>query len=191
MQILHEYPALLACAIFMIRVIDVSLGTLRTIMVFRGFRLLATGIAFFEVLLWILAVSQVLQNMGHWYLAVAYAGGFATGNYVGMWIDTKLALGSELVRAISSNPAIRLAEHLRGNGFDVTELPGRSDAADVEVLLVVERRKHIPDLLRLIHGRDPDAVCTLSDIRHPPALPRNWRRTPVPAGGLRSTAKKK
>jgi uncharacterized protein YebE (UPF0316 family) len=193
MQFLHEHPWLLAVAIFAIRVSDVSLGTLRTIMVFRGFRGLAALVAFGEVLLWLVAVGQVLHNLDRWYLAVAYAAGFATGNYVGMWIDTKLALGSEMVRAISANPEIDLADRLRLARFDVTALQGRREGGKpVEVLLVVEGRRHVPRLLRLIHETDPDALCTLSDVRHPgrPLLRRQRRRGGL-GGGWRAIGKRK
>jgi uncharacterized protein YebE (UPF0316 family) len=193
MQFLQEHPWLLAVAIFAIRVSDVSLGTLRTIMVFRGFRGLAALVAFGEVLLWLVAVGQVLHNLDRWYLAIAYAAGFATGNYVGMWIDAKLALGSEMVRAISANPEIDLADRLRLARFDVTALQGRREGGKpVEVLLVVEGRRHVPRLLRLIHETDPDALCTLSDVRHPGGYPlRRQRRRGGLGGGWRAIGKRK
>jgi len=192
MSFLQEHPWLLTLAIFAVRVIDVSLGTLRTILVLRGHRVVAPLIAFFEVLLWILAVSQVLHDMRAWHLAVAYAGGFATGNWVGMWIEAKLALGSELVRAISPNPAVRLADRLRGRQYDVTEMAGRGvEAQPVEVLLVVEKRRHVPELLRAIHECDPESWCTLSDVRHPAAV-RTTEPGKRPAfGGIRGKSKRK
>ena len=192
MSFLQEHAWLLALAIFAVRVIDVSLGTLRTILMLRGHRVVAPLIAFFEVLLWIFAVSQVLHDLRAWYLAVAYAGGFATGNYVGMWIEARLALGSELVRAISPNPAVRLAERLRGQQYEVTEMTGRGGGAKpVEVLLVVERRKNVPELLQAIHECDSEAWCTLSDVRHPAAKPAGGSVKRPTFGGLRSKGKRK
>ena len=192
MQFLQDNPWLLAVAIFAIRVSDVSLGTLRTIMVFRGFRGLAALVAFGEALLWLVAVGQVLHNLDRWYLAVAYAAGFATGNYVGMWIDSKLALGSELVRAISENPEIDLADRLRLARFNVTAVQGRKDSGTpVEVLLVVESRRNVPRLLQLIHATDPDALCTLSDVRHPGRYPLRRRRRRGLGGGWRAIGKRK
>lgn len=192
MSFLQEHPWLLALAIFAVRVIDVSLGTVRTILVLRGHRVVAPVIAFFEVLLWIFAVSQVLQDMRAWHLAVAYAGGFATGNYVGMWIEARLALGSELVRAISPNPAIRLADRLRGRRYDVTEMAGRGEGAKpVEVLLVVEKRRKVPELLRAIHECDSEAWCTLSDVRHPAVRPAGGAAARPAFGGFRSRSKRR
>jgi uncharacterized protein YebE (UPF0316 family) len=170
---LLENPWLLALVIFLARVVDVSLGTVRTILVFRGRAMLAAGIGFVELLIWVAAAGQVLQNLDRWYLAVSYAAGFATGNIVGIWLERRLAVGHELVRAISDNPSIRLATALRDGGYSVISLPG-SGAQDqsIEVLLIVERRRRVADLLDSIHTADPEAVVTLSDTRHPS------RRTP-------------
>jgi uncharacterized protein YebE (UPF0316 family) len=173
---LAENPALLAIAIFLARILDVSLGTLRTIIVFRGYRLLAGAIGFVEVLIWVLAAGQVLRDLSAWYLVLAFAGGFATGNVVGMWIESKLAMGLELVRAISTDPEIRLASRLRDRGHGVLELNGHGDdGAPVEVLFVVERRRRVPGLVDFVRGTDPAAICTVSDVRQiltPNELPR-------------------
>ncbi|MCA9319888.1 MAG: DUF2179 domain-containing protein, partial [Planctomycetes bacterium] len=91
MDFLHEYPALLALVIFLARIGDVSIGTLRTILVFRGRSIPAAVLGFFEVLIWITAAGQVIRNLDAWYLTIAYAGGFAMGNIVGIWLESKLA----------------------------------------------------------------------------------------------------
>ena len=95
MQWLLEHPWLLAILIFAARVTDVAMSTVRTILVFRSYRFLAAAIGFFEVLVWLLAVTQVMRHLDQWYLALAYAAGFATGNVVGIWIEGKLAVRSE------------------------------------------------------------------------------------------------
>jgi len=191
MHLLADHPGLLAFLIFLMRLCDVSLGTVRTILVVRGYRAGAVFIAFFEVLLWVTAVGQVLHNLDEWYLAIAYAAGFAAGNWAGMWLEAKLALGQELVRAISRNPEVSLASRLREDDYDVTELAGRGSEGAVEVLLVVERRRRVPALLRLIRDHDPSALCTLSDVRHPPGAPRPRPRRRFPFGGLLGVTKRK
>ena len=80
MEILVAYPYLLAPWIFLTRVADVSLGTFRTIVIFRGHKFIASFIGFFEITIWLVAAAQVLTNLDKWYLALAYAGGFAVGN---------------------------------------------------------------------------------------------------------------
>ncbi len=159
-------PLLLAPAIFVFRILDVSMGTVRSILVMRGHRLIAACLGFVEILIWLMAAGQVFAHLDRWYLAVAYAGGFATGNVVGMWVESKLALGWELVRAISKNPEIDLAARLRGWGHDVTEMDGRT-AGDVrvEVLLVIEKRRKVPALLQHIAQGDREAIWTRSDLK--------------------------
>jgi uncharacterized protein YebE (UPF0316 family) len=165
-DLLTTSPWLISAAIFFARILDVSLGTLRTILVFRSYRLLAAALGFLEVVIWVVAAGKVLQNLDEWYLVVAFAGGFAVGNVVGIWLEAKLAVGFELVRAISRNRAVDLAGHLRAAEYSVVELAGENGGEAVEVLLVVARRRRIPELLSFIRTVDPEAVCTVSDVRH-------------------------
>jgi uncharacterized protein YebE (UPF0316 family) len=159
-------PLWLALAIFLARIVDVSMGTFRTIMVIRGYRALATAIGFVEVLIWIVAISSVITNLDAWYLIVAYAGGYASGNYIGMLLESRVAIGSELVRAISWRSDGHLAEALRSAGWDAVAVPGLGPGREaVEIVLVVEPRRRIGQLLAAIREIDPEAVYTTSDIR--------------------------
>jgi uncharacterized protein YebE (UPF0316 family) len=185
-----DNPLVLVVAIFLARVADVSLGTVRTIVVFRGHKYLAAGIGFIEVLIWTLAASRVLANLDAWYLAVAYAGGFAAGNIVGIYLEKKIAIGSELVRAVSENPQVNLAENLRERGYSVIELTGRRDRSQVEVLLLVEKRRNVPGLLRAIDESDPLAYYTVSDVKEHARQYRRSDQAPPP-GALRSASKRK
>ena len=180
MDILNDYPLLLAAVIFLARIIDVSLGTLRTILVFKSYRILAALIGFFEVLIWLIAAGKVIQNLDSWYLAIAYAAGFATGNIVGIWLEAKLAMGSELIRAVSENREIALANRLREHDYSVIEIAGRGENdVPVEVLLVVEKRRKLPQLLRMITQIDPEAVFTISDVKrqHKRVAPASRRKS--------------
>ena len=165
MDLLNTSPWLLSGAIFLARVLDVSLGTLRTILVFRSYPVFAAMLGFFEIVVWVVAAGQVLRDLNRWYLIVAYAGGFAAGNVVGIWLESKLAVGMELVRAISVNRDVKLAQQLRAADYSVIELAGANGQAPVEVLLISEKRRRIPRLLSLIEAIDPDAVCTITDIK--------------------------
>jgi uncharacterized protein YebE (UPF0316 family) len=173
---LIDAPAwILAPAIFFARIVDVSMGTLRTIFVFRGFRLWAATIGFFEILLWLSAAGQVFTNLDRWYLAVAYAGGFAAGNIVGSWIESKVAMGHELARIVSPSPTTDLAGILRTNGYDAVKLEGSDGRGGrVEVLLVVETRREMPRLLDLVHRSDPSALWTLNDVKRRPDATIPW-----------------
>lgn len=160
------HPLFLTFIIFFARILDVSLGTVRTILVFRGHRLLAAIIGFFEIVVWVIAAGQVLQNLDAWYLIVAYAGGFGAGNYVGIWLESKLAIGREMVSAISFRADGGLARLLRERGFraiDVDADMGRGPAVDL--VITVTRRRRIPELLRTIVEADPEAEYSVSDIK--------------------------
>ena len=171
MELLHASPWLLSGGIFLARILDVSLGTLRTILVFRSYPVFAAMIGFLEVVVWIVAAGQVLQDLNRWYLVLAFAGGFAAGNIVGIWLESKLAVGLETVRAISTSRDIHLAQQLRAADYSVIELAGSNGQVPVEVLLISEKRRRVPKLLSLIKAVDPAAVCTISDIRrHIPNL---------------------
>jgi uncharacterized protein YebE (UPF0316 family) len=175
-EILIEYPYLLVPLIFFSRVADVSLGTFRTIVVFRGYKLLASLIGFFEIIIWLVAASQVLTNLDQWYLALAYASGFAVGNYVGITIESRFAMGSELVRCISFNRDV-LADRLREEKYKVVSFDGDMGADyPVELLLIIEKRKNISALLKLIKDLDHNAVYSISDVKNiydgPDLLPR-------------------
>lgn len=152
--------------IFFARVADVSLGTFRTIVVFRGNKLLASFIGFFEILIWLVAASQVLANLDHWYLALAYASGFAVGNYVGITIESRFAIGNDLVRCISFNRDV-LAGKLREAGFKVASFDGdMGEGYPVELLMIVEKRRKIPSLIQQIKELDNTAVYSVSDVKN-------------------------
>ena len=188
MDALPDHPALVALLIFLARVVDVSLGTLRTLLVFRGHKYAAAGIGFIEILVWVFAVSSVINNLDQWYLGVAYAAGFATGNIVGISLENKLAIGTELVRAVSLDPSVELAARVRSAGFDVIELAGKGNASAVEVLLIVEKRRKVPKLLRLIGATDPSAYFTITDVKD---SARQYQATGPAPGGLLARRKSK
>ncbi len=189
-EFLQANPALLAVGIFVARILDVSIGTVRTIIVFRGHRYWAAALGFVEVLLWLTAAGQVFQNLDAWYLAVAYAGGFAAGNIVGISLEARMAMGSELVRVVSEDRDVQLARTLRQLGHSVTELVGHGDGGkSVEVLLVVERRRRVPRLLESIQTADPKAVWTVSDVKRQPLVPSDRPR--ILMGDLLMRARRK
>ena len=176
MELLVEYPYLLVPLIFFARVADVSLGTFRTIVIFRGHKFLASFIGFFEIIIWLVAAAQVLTNLDQWYLALAYASGFAVGNYVGISIESRFAIGNELIRCISFNRDV-LAGKLRKEGFKVVSFDGdMGEAYPVELLLIIEKRRNVSSLIRLIKELDQTAVYSVSDVKSvyegPDLLPR-------------------
>ncbi|MFT6824754.1 MAG: hypothetical protein ACJA1Q_002563 [Pseudohongiellaceae bacterium] len=173
---LAQSPYVLAALIFFARVADVSFGTFRTIVVFRGHRFLAAFIGFFEIIIWLVAAGQVFQNLDQWYLGLAYAGGFSVGNYVGMWIESRFAIGNELIRCLSLNRDV-LAGKIRAEGFQVISVDGdMGEDKLVELMFIIEKRRNIPRLITLIKALDPSAMYSVSDVKSvyggPDLLPR-------------------
>ncbi|MFC6618376.1 DUF2179 domain-containing protein [Deinococcus radiophilus] len=153
-----------ALMIFSLRIIDVSLGTLRIGMIVRGRRNLAAVLSFFESLIWLVAAAQVLGNLESPVQFVAYAGGYAAGTLVGAWIEQWLAVGKVVMRAFVPVNAPDVAAALRSAGYYVTALNGSGRDGDVRVLFSVIPRKQSSKVLRLIEEVYPKAFVTIEEV---------------------------
>lgn len=172
--------------ILLARIADVSLGTVRTVAVINGRRWLAWALGFFEVLVWIVIVAQVIQNIGDSPLyPIAYALGFATGNFIGITIETHVAYGEQVVRIFSRRGAA-VAPILRERGYRVTEFEGRGRDGPVEMLFLETRRKLVPGVIAAAREVDPDCFYIVDDVRM--ASARFMEQQP---GGWRSIIKRK
>lgn len=157
--------------IFGLRIIDVSLATLRMLLSVRGVKYAAPIIGFFEVLVWITAVGTAIQHLDSILHLLGYAAGFATGTLVGLLIEERMAIGMASLRVVSRYGGVELAEALRELGFGVTEYAGQGREGKVEVLDAVVRRRDLPSAMREIDQWDPDAFVT---IQEPRAIRRGW-----------------
>ena len=151
--------------IFLARLTDVSLATIRMIMVIRGKRIIAACIGFVEAGIYILAVGKVLSAVKNPLNILAYALAFATGNYVGIFLEEKMALGSIIVQVISENGVERLVEKLRNNGFGVTVVEGCGREGVRHLLNVTLQRKNLSKLYGIIDDHDKKAFVTVTDAR--------------------------
>ncbi len=156
---------ILPLMIFCARVLDVSLGTLRIIFVARGRRHIAPILGFFEVFIWIVVVSQVIRNLDSLIGFVAYAGGFATGNYVGMWIENKLAIGTLLVRVIVPEGADDLIERLHAANYGVTSVDAHGATGAVRLIYTIFPRRELRNVLDIIHATHPRAFISVEEVR--------------------------
>lgn len=168
MEILHssyfDY-LLLPLFIFCLRICDVTLDTMRIIFMTKGYRNLAPIIGFFELLIWIVAISRTMQNLNNnWLCYFAYAGGFATGNYVGMLLDEKLAIGHEIIRIIAKSGTVELAGLLRKAGFGVTTVKATGMDGEVEIIFVVVNRKNLKRAIEIIKTNNPSAFFTIENV---------------------------
>jgi uncharacterized protein YebE (UPF0316 family) len=166
--------------IYAARICDVSLGTLRTVMVVHGRRRFAFVLGFFEVLIWVIAAAKVLRNLDQPFFAVMYALGAASGSFVGMTIERRVALGQQIVRVFTQRgPAV--AAHLRGAGFGVIEIDGRGDAGPLALLFVEVLRRNAMRAIALAREADPGCQYVLDDVRLTSAVqshlhePTGWR----------------
>lgn len=147
--------------IFLARICDVSLGTMRMILVISGARWLAAGLGFFEVLIWALAVGGVIKYLENPFALVAYAAGFAAGTLVGSTIESRIAMGHRLVRVISPNLDADISGALRRHDYRVTKIDGSGRSGPVEIAFLVVRRRDLPEALALIEQIDPEAFITV------------------------------
>lgn len=150
--------------IFVARVTDVTLQTLRIIFVSRGLKYIAPLVGFFEVLIWLLAIQQIIINLNNPLCLLAYAAGFATGNFVGLTIEHQLALGTVVVRLITTRETTRLKEVLKSRRFGVTSIQASGAKGPVEILYIVVRRENVPELISLIMKYYPRAFYTIEDV---------------------------
>lgn len=154
-------PLLIFCA----RIIDVSIGTVRVVLLARGNRWLAPLLGFFEVIIWLAAVSKVMQNLTNVVCYIAYGAGFATGNYIGLWLESRLALGFQIVRIISTSSLQLLPTELRNAGYGVTTLKGRGASGPVHIIFSVIARKKVDEFINLVLSIEPNAFISIEDVR--------------------------
>jgi uncharacterized protein YebE (UPF0316 family) len=157
-------PAL-AAPIFLAELCVVTLGTLRIIFVSRGHKALAPLFGFFEVSLWLFAIGQTMQNLGKPACCAAFAGGFAAGNFLGVLIEERLALGTSVVRVITHKDAGPLIEGLKAAGYGVTTIDAQGATGPVRIVLTVVRRKDRGDVLALVRRFGGKAFCSVDDLQ--------------------------
>ena len=158
--------AVVPLLIFLARVIDVTIGTMRVIFLTRGRKYLAAIVGFFEALIWILAVSQVMHNLTNWLTYLAFSLGFASGNLVGIMIEERIALGSLILRIITRREAHELVQAMRDKGYAVTALDAEGSTGPVKIIFNVLSRKKLPQILDLIKQYNPNAFYTIEDLRY-------------------------
>ena len=174
---------ILPCLIFLLRIGDVTLGTLRIVYVSRGMKTLSMAFAFFEILIWLFAFGQILKNLTHPANYIAFAAGYAAGNYVGIWMEEKLSLGCLMLRIFTCQGSDPLAQQLREAGFGVTRVDACGTQGPAEVLLTVLQRKDWTKALTLLQEYAPHAFYTTEDVKSVSQSPFSLtgsQRTAVP-----------
>ncbi len=147
------------------RIIDVSLGTVRIILVSKGVRGLAAILGFIEVFVWIIAIGQIMQNLNNFLNYLGYATGFALGTYIGIFIENKLSIGKVLIRIITRREATDLLDHLISQDYHLTSMDAEGRFGDVKIIFMVLQRKEVPSVISLINEYNPRAFYTIEDVR--------------------------
>ena len=177
-----------ALVIFLLRIFDVSLGTLRTIALVQGRIVVAMALGFFEVLIWIFVISEVMSSVQRSpLLLVAYAAGFAAGNGVGIILDRYIAMGIQVVRIITHSAGAHITEKIRELGQAVTTFKGEGRDGPVTLIYLTCPRKRLPGFLQLALELDPQLFYVIEPVS---GINRRVFGVPTPTG-WRSIGKKK
>jgi len=151
--------------IFCARICDVSLGTIRVIFISKGIRYLAPLIGFFEVIIWLLAIGQVMHNLTNVVAYIAYGAGFASGTFIGMLIEEKISLGLTSVRIITKKDPADLMQYLRSHGYGVTSIDGEGATGRVKMVYTIIKRQDLAHVVSIIKQFHPSAFYTVDEVK--------------------------
>lgn len=151
--------------IFLARISDVTIGTIRIVMVAKGQKNIAPLLGFFEVLIWLIAISKIIENLDNWFCYVAYGAGFATGNYIGMIIEEKLAVGIVQLQIITRADAHKLIDKLKSEGYGITHQEAHGAIEEVSIIYSIIRRTDLPKVIEIIKTYNPKAFYSIADVK--------------------------
>lgn len=151
--------------ICMAQIFVVTVGTLRIMFISKNNKMLATALGFFEVLMWLLAVGGIVTNIDKPIMYIAYATGFAIGNYIGIYLEEKIAMGTLIVRIVTKNNAMGLINSLKENEYNITSMMAEDNHGNVHVIYSIIHRAGLGKILSIIRSHDEKAYYSVEDIR--------------------------
>lgn len=151
--------------IFIARIIDVTIGTIRIVMVAKGQKIWAPILGFFEVLVWLLAISRIFENLDNWLCYFGYAAGFAAGNYIGLLIEEKLAMGLVKIQIITRKSAELLIDSLKESGYGITYHDAQGVSQEVSIIYSIIKRTDLLYIVERIKTHNPNAFYSIEDVR--------------------------
>lgn len=158
---------ILPLLIFLARVCDVTMETVRIVFISKGIRLLAAAIAFFEIVIWLLAVEVVMKDLANVANFLAYALGFAAGTYVGLVVEEKLSLGMVILRIVTTDESCdAITAYLRSENHGVTCLDARGSRGTVTMILSLVNRSELSRITLGIERINPRAFFSIEDVRY-------------------------
>ena len=151
--------------IFVARIGDVSINTLRIMFMMNGKKGIVPILGFFEAMIWLMAIGQIFQNVNNPLSYIAYAGGFAMGTFVGMTLDEKLALGRVLVRVITPHPLPELIEFMKNRNYRFTNVGAEGRYGKVNLLFTVMKRDQLKEFISTVKSVDEKAFYTIESVK--------------------------
>lgn len=151
--------------IFLSRIFDQSIGTLRLIFSSKGMKQLSPFFAFFESLIWLIAISQIMKHLDNIACFIAFAGGYAAGNYCGIWLEEKISIGNVVIRLIPKKDTTPLIKHLRELNYGVTVVDVDGSLGPTKMLFTTVRRKDAKKVIEIIKEFNPSAFYTIDEVR--------------------------
>ncbi len=151
--------------IFLSRIVDVTIGTVRIIIVSKGQKIWAPILGFFEVFVWLVAISRIFDDLDNWICYFAYALGFAVGNYFGLMLEEKLAMGIVRIQIITRKTADELIQNLRSSGYRITHHDAKGGSENVSIIYSIIKRNELHKVVELIKAYNPNAFYSIEDVR--------------------------
>lgn len=151
--------------IFISRIGDVTLGTLRHVFISKGYKSIVPVLGFIEVLIWIIVVAQVMKHLDNWVCYIGWASGFAAGTYIGLILEERLALGMQIIRIITNQNCDKLIAELKEKDHGITVVDAQGAMGPVKVILSIVNRRNISSIIEIINRNNPTAFYSLEDIR--------------------------
>lgn len=151
--------------IFLARIVDVTIGTIRIVMVSKGQKLWAPILGFFEVLIWLIAMTKIFENLDNWVCYITYAAGFATGNLIGLTLEEKLAIGIVKIQIITRAEASILIKKLKDAGYGITHQDAQGANQNVSIIYSIIKRTDLPTVVKIINTYNPNAFYSIEDVK--------------------------
>ena len=172
--------------IFIARVTDVTIGTMRLIFVSKGYKAVAPFLGFVEIIIWLLAMTQIMQHLDNWVCYVAYGGGFAMGNYVGILLEQKLSIGNVIIRVFPKKDISVLIDDLRSMEYGVSVIEVQGKEGRKKMIFSVIKRKSINKYVDTVLHHNPNAFYSVEDIKSVSDISFNKSKRPKILSGTRT-----
>jgi len=151
--------------IFLARICDQTIGTLRLIFVSKGLKRIVPFLAFFEAMIWLIAISQILGHLENIVTFMAYGLGYAMGNYVGMLIEERLSIGSVIIRIFSKEHISEFIKVLQKHNYGYTIINAEGSTGELKIIFSIINRKYLPHLMEQINTIDSNTFYTIEEVK--------------------------